>query len=174
MNNLTKTITLLLITISLNTHSQIHSTGQINIDAKLGINKFNNFQHYELGINYIFDKRLYLNAALNYEYGTIGFTDYKDYRVKANINYTILNHNKLFFNTGVGLHFGNEKLKSNVDNNQKDENIIYGTFGIVEFEYFFNRKFALSTNFTELFTPKSLLGKWQYEINFGVKYILNN
>ncbi len=120
-------------------------------------------------------KSLFSRYILTYENGDIGdaTTSYDNVAIGYNLLKPLLNkENKLFFNVGFGVFANYEMLKNKILDRQHN-NLSIGCKARIETEYFIKRiGFGISAD--QLYRPFSDIGDLQWQVSFGIKFLIHN
>ena len=148
-----------------------HVKGISNIGATYGITGNGNI--FGVGFSHYFQPTWIWNVNALYEKGKVESTDFKLYIVNSGVDYTCFQSAEiLYFNVGLSLFGGVEKL-STVEPRIKDvKNFIFGPAGNVNIELYLGSRFLLQAKAEQYYSPLSKLGNWVPVYSLSLKYCI--
>jgi len=145
-----------------------HGKGNSGIHATFHLSEFG--KAFSLGYTNYFQEKLVFNGKFNFEYGTIGLTNYESYKLIPSLVYTPFHYqNKVFLNLNGGIIVGLEKQLA-LEEIGENTNLIYGGIVGAEIEGFIVNNIAVFGNFHQMFQAGSDFGKWRYQYGIGLRY----
>jgi hypothetical protein len=124
-----------------------------------------------LGYNQYLSDKLFIDAALNMEYGTIQQSKMNSIYLRLNANYSLLNvENTFYVNVAGGVFGGRESAKSEVlINFDPLHNFVGGIDLGITSEFFINNTFCIEPFAYQYFQTGSALGSSFYNIGLNLK-----
>lgn len=148
-----------------------HTEGQSNVSLLAGFNETGKNLGFEYG--YYVHKKINLLAQINYEFGSVGQTKYQTIFVPLKVEYSFANTREIFFyNIFVGGIIGGEYIKNPIQEGTIS-NFRYGINFGANTEIFLINKLAIIPEFIQFYEIESELGKWHYQINLKLRYLIN-
>jgi hypothetical protein len=146
-----------------------HVKGISNAGVTCGITGNGNM--FGLGYSHYFKPNWIWNINATYEAGEIESTMLKHYFLNGGVDYTIFETGEFFyFNAGLSLFAGLEKLSSHEPAVVDIKNFTFGPSGNVNTEIYFTSKFLLQIKAEQYYSPLSKLGKWFPVYSLSLKY----
>jgi len=146
-----------------------HVKGISNFGITYGITENSNV--FGIGYSHYFQPKWILNLNVLYEKGNIESTRLKNFVANGGVDYTCFQAGEfLYFNTGVSLFAGFEKLTSEESSIEDIKNLTIGPSGNINVELYLSSKFLLQIKAEQYYSPFSNLGKWFPIYSLCLKY----
>lgn len=126
-----------------------------------------------LGYNYYLSKKLFIDASINFETGTVQNTDVRIFYLRINANYTLFQvGNTLFFNAAGGFSGGLEKVNSKISNNNSEASSFCAGANVgLTTEIFLSNTICIEPFVYQYFQFNSEIGHQFY--NYGLNLKIN-
>ena len=108
-----------------------------------------------------------------YETGKVESTRLKHYLINSGMDHTLFESSEfLYFNVGISLFSGFEKLISEETTVEDVTNYVFGTAGNFNIEFYINSKILFKLKAEQYYSPLSNLGKWFPVFSLSLKYCI--
>ena len=148
-----------------------HVKGISNIGVTYGINE--NGSVYGAGYSKYLQPVWIWNINALYEEGNIESTSLKQYIVNSGVDYTCFQSFEfIYFNAGLSIFGGLEKLTSNDPHIKEVKNYIAGPAGNINVELYLGSRFLFEIKAEQFYSPLSKYGKWFPVYSLSLKYCI--